>query len=226
MKYFIIIIGVIVTVLFSGYQYINYKFLNAQEASFKELASLKFEESVRTFPDSIRMNDEQFWALVEESKVKNPNEFEAQMNYLTKQLSTLTNEEIIGFEATLKEKVIALWDFNVKSLYQIVQDEYLSTDGFIYYRFWIVSKGRIFFQRAIADPDLLADEIYATYDGEGLLYVTDNAFKLKNGANTDLELPRDVTIDVNYDFGNYRMSGNYIPPSKFKDRFPKLMEKF
>lgn len=226
MKYFLIIVGVIAVVLFSGYQYINYKFIKAQEASFKELSTLKFDESARNFPDSIRMNDQQFWSLIEESKEKHPNKFDAQMNFLTKKLSTLTNEEIVGFEATLKENVIVLWDYNVKSLYQIVQDEYLSTDGFIYFRFWIVSNGRKFFQRAIENPDLLADEVYATYDGEGLLYVADNAFKLKNGTNTDLELPRDATIDVSYDFGIYRMTGDYISPREFKDKFPKLVKKF
>ncbi len=226
MKYFLIIVGVIAVVLFSGYQYMNYKFIKAQEASFKELATLKFVESARTFPDSIRMNDQQFWNLIEESKAKHPNEFDAQMKYLTQRLSTLTNEEIIGFEATLKEKVIELWDYNVKSLYQIVQDEYLSTDGFIYYRFWIVSNGRDFFQRATVNPDSLVDEIQATYDGEGLMVVADNAFELKNGENTNLELPRDVTTAVHYDFGNYKMSGNYISPSEFKDKFPKLVKKF
>ena len=204
----------------------NYKFIKAQEASFKELATLKFDESARTFPDSVRMNDKQLWSLVEESKAKHPNKFDAQMNYLTHRLSTLTNEEIIGFEATLKEKVIELWDYNVKSLYQIVQDEYLSTDGFIYYRFWIVSNGRDFFQRAKANPDLLADEIQATYDGEGLMVVADNAFELKNGANKNTELPRDVTTAVDYDSGNYRMSGDYISPNKFKDKFPKLVQRF
>ncbi|MER2997970.1 DUF4240 domain-containing protein [Pontibacter populi] len=226
MKYFLIIVGVIAVVLFIGYQYLNYKFLNAQEASFKELATLKFDESDRAFPDSIRMKDKQFWSLIEESEAKHPNKFDAQMNYLTQRLSTLTNEEIIGFEATLKEKMIELWDYNLKSLYQIVQDEYVSTDGFIYYRFWIISNGKDFFQRALANPDLLADEIQATYDGQGLMVVADNAFKLKNGANTNLELPRDVTTAVHYDFGNYRMSGDYISPSDFKDKFPKLVKKF
>lgn len=226
MKYFLIIVGVIATLLISGYQYMNYKFLKAQETSFKELATLEFEESARTFPDSIRMDDSHFWSLIEESKAKHPRKFDAQMNYLTQRLSTLTNEEIIGFEATLNEKVLELWDYNVKSLYQIVQDEYLSTDGFIYYRFWIVSNGREFFQKAIADPDLLADALQATYDGEGLMIVADNAFELKNGEITGLELPRDVTTAVHYDFGNYRMSGEYISPNEFKAKFPKLLEKF
>ena len=226
MKYFLIIVGVIGSALFSGFQYMNYKFISAQETSFKELATLKFDESARIFPDSIRMYDQQFWSLVEESKAKYPNNFDAQINYLTKRLSTLTNKEIIGFEATLKEKVIELWDYHIKSLYQITQDEYLSTDGFIYYRLWIVSNGRGFLQRAITNPDLLADEIQATYDGEGLMVVADNAFELKNGTNTGLELPRDVTTAVDYDFGNYRMSGDYISPNEFKARFPKLVGKF
>jgi len=226
MKYFLIIIGIIAIGIFIGYKYINYKLISFQEETYKEFGGQSFNESARTFPDSVRMDDTQFWGLIDESKVKHPGNFDAQMDFLTNRVSTLTNKEIIGFEATLKEKVIGLWDYKIKSVYQILFGEYLSTDGFLYFRFWIVSNGKDFYKTVLINPDQLADIMQASNDGERLMTIADDAFELKNGKSSGLDLPRDITEQMSYDFGNYRMSGKYIPLNEFKAQFPRLVEKF
>lgn len=201
--------------------------ITSQESHFKKLASADFKESPRFFPDSLKLSDSEFWGLIEKSKTKYPNEFDAQMDDLTQQLSKLPNEQIIGFEMTLREKVVQLWDFNIKSLYQIIFDEYLSTDGFIYFRFWIVSNGKEFFKKALEDMDKLAEaDLEGYYDGEGLMYVADEAFTVKNGDVSEEELPRDQAHDVDYDFGNYKMTGEYIGLDDFEKKFPALTERF
>lgn len=172
------------------------------------------------------MNDNQFWQLIADTKAKHPNDFDAQMDALTLQLSALTNKEIIGFEATLREKVIELWSYKVKALYQILFGNYLSRDGFIYFRFWIISQGQEFYELAIVNPDKLAGRIQPSYDGEMLMVVADKAFELKNGVDAGLEMPRDAAHAVHYDFGHYRMTGQYIAPGDFKNYFSLLLEKF
>jgi len=179
MKYFLIITGVVVILIFIGYKYVNYKFIKAQESSFKQHINSDLKESQRNFPDSTKLSDSEFWNLIEKSKTKHPNNFDAQMDYLTEHLSKFPNEQIVGFERTLREKIIELWNFNVKSLYQIIYGEYVSTDIFIYFRFWIVSNGQEFFQTALENTDELAEKTIAYDDGEGLLYVADRAFILK-----------------------------------------------
>lgn len=226
MKYFFYIIGITASILLLGYQYLNHKMISSQEAEFEELASMPFDESPRNFPDSIRMADDQFWQLIADAKAKHPDDFYAQMDVLRLELSALTNKEIIGFEATLREKVIELWSYKVKALYQILFGNYLSRDGFIYFRFWIISHGQEFYQLAITNPDKLAGRIQPSYDGEKLMVVADEAFELKNGADAGLEMPRDAAHAVHYDFGNYRMTGPYISPDDFKKVFPLLSEKF
>ena len=226
MKYILIAVGIIASVVFIGYQYVNYKLINAQEEAYRMHANLDFEESPRTFPDSIRMVDSQFWELIEDSKSKYSTDYDAQMDYLIRQLSSKTNKEIVGFEATLKEKVIGLGHYNVKSLYQIIWGDYISTDNYLYFKFWIISNGKEFYHLAINDPDQLTDRIEFTYDGERLMSVADFAFEVKNGADSGLELPRDRTHIVDYDFGNYKIAGSYIAPSEFMHRFPRLTKKF
>ena len=226
MKYFLIITGIIVSLSFIGYKYIDYKFIQFQERSYKELALTEIKESPRYFPDSLKLKDKVFWKLIASSKEEHPDNFSAQMKYLTVSLSKLPNEQIVGFEMTLREKVIQLWDYKIKSLYQIIYGEYISTDAFIYFRFWIVSNGEKFFNKALRDTDELADKIKYSDDGEGLIYVADNAFIKKNIELKELQLPRDQSFDVDYDFGNYKMTGTYIDPKNFEAQFPKLTKKF
>jgi hypothetical protein len=218
----LIIVGIIM------YIYFNRKFLAYQEKSFEDLQNAEFIESPRTFKDTLKLTEENFWCIIEESKSNSPKDFNSQMEYLTRKLSKLSNEEIIGFEKRLREKMIELWNYNVKSLYQIILGNYFSTDGFIYFRLWIISNGKDFFYKSINDTDNLSEKISKSYDGDGeaLLIVADNAFKIKNGNEKIEKLPRDLSLEVDYDFGKYKMTGIYISPSAFKKHFPKLTKKF
>lgn len=132
MKYFLLISGIVIILIFGWYKYVNYKFIESQERSFRELAISEIKESQRYSPDSLKLSNSEFWELIEKSKSEYPIDFDAQMDYLTKQLSKLSNEQIIGFERTLREKVIELWNYNVKSLYQIIYGEFISTDALIW----------------------------------------------------------------------------------------------
>jgi hypothetical protein len=208
------------------YYFINRKLIAHQEKLFEDFQNSNFTESPRKFDETKVLNEERFWELIDMSKREYPNNFDSQMEYLTKILSDLSNEEIIDFEKILREKMIELWNYNVKSLYQIIYGNYLSTDGFIYFRFWLVSNGKDFFNKSIYETDNLSEEIFKTEDGEMLLIVADNAFKIKNMNKKIDKLPRDVSLDVDYDFGNYKMTGRYISPANFKKHFPKLTRKF
>ncbi len=209
-----------------GYQYLNHKVISSQEDGFKQLADYNGAESPRTYPSSLRLTDSIFWSLIESSKLQHPHNFDQQMDYLTKELSKLPNAQIVGFEMTLREKVVQLWDYNIKSLYQIMYGKYISTDLFIYFRFWIVSNGQEFFDSALTHTDELAPKIEINEDGESLLYVADEAYMIKNGDNPELMPPRDQALEVDYDFGLYKMSGTYVAPKNFKKKFPKLSKKF
>ena len=226
MKYFLIIVGTIIVLLFLGHRYVNSKLISSQERAFEQLASTRIQESPRRFPDSLKLSDSIFWKLIKASKAKHPDNFDFQMEYLTEQLSKLPNEQIVGFEMTVREKVIELWDYNIKSLYQIIYGDYVSTDVFIYFRFWIVSNGEEFYRIALRETDELAELVNSNDDGEGLLYVADNAYLIRNGNSSGIELPRDQSFDVDYDFGNYKMTGTYIEPDDFEMEFPKLTAKF
>lgn len=226
MKYFLYILIALILLVSLTYYFINRRFISHQEKLFENLQNSNFTESPRIFNETSVLDDERFWELIDMSKREYPNNFNSQMECLTKILSNLSDEEIIDFERRIREKMIELWNYNVKSLYQIIYGNYFSTDGFIYFRFWIISNGKDFFIKSIYETDNLSEDIFKTEDGEMLLVVADNAFKIKNMNRKIDKLPRDLSLDVDYDFGNYRMTGKYISPSDFKKHFPKLTRKF
>jgi len=226
MKYVIIVLSVIVFITFFGYQYFQWKLIDLQESSYKEMSQMDIEESPRTFPDSLKITEEQFWSLIEHSKMQFPNDFESQMSVLIDELSLLEDSKIIGFEMVLREKVIELLDFKIKSFYQILFGNYVSTDAFLYFRFWIISNGEKFMKESLNSPDNLANSIYKTFEGETLLVVADFAFDKKNGIGNNKERPRDAAYLIDYDLGKYKMTGNYIDPANFDKIFPNLVAKF
>jgi hypothetical protein len=72
--------------------------IDTQEKSFKRLESAEFKESPRHFTGFIALTEDSFWRLIDDSRAKNQESFDSQMDYLILQLSNMTDDEIIGFE--------------------------------------------------------------------------------------------------------------------------------
>lgn len=209
-----------------GLWYYYGKMIASQEQSFKEMQTAQIQESSRAFADSLLMSDTDFWKLIEDSKKAELKHFEPQMDYLTKQLSKLSNEQIVAFERTLRVKMVVLWDYNVKSVFQIIFGNYFAEEGFVDFRFWIISNGADFYDKILRNPEELADNMIKAHDGELLRHVADRAFELKNGRSHDLVFPREMAKEIDYDFGTYKMTGTYIALEDFGKQFPLLSDKF
>jgi hypothetical protein len=217
-----ILLGIGITLII-GYSIAYHKLIKLQEAGYADMATVNFKESPRYFSDSLKMPDDKFWRLINLSKAKEPINFSSQITFLIDTLSTLSDHDIVGFECTFKEKVIQLWDYKVKSLYQIVEGDYMSTDDFIYFRCYLISLGKENFETALNHTDDFTVEIdRSQWSGEQLMTVADFAYEKKHDTVAEEQLPRNVAMEVNYDFGNYKMTGEYIALDDFNIRFPKL----
>ena len=54
MKYIFIILNIIILVVLIGYKIINYRLIKSQELGYENLVKMEFEESLRSFPDSLK----------------------------------------------------------------------------------------------------------------------------------------------------------------------------
>lgn len=107
-------------------------------------------------------------------------------------LSYLEKEKIILFEKVFQEKLHELCLSSIAELYiilncsfkelnsHIIFDDYLSMDGFIYFRCWLLLKGKAFFTDIKKDINAFINGSYSFNIGdtwaEGLLYAADNGY--------------------------------------------------
>ncbi|MEU6090574.1 DUF4240 domain-containing protein [Streptomyces sp. NPDC047085] len=104
------------------------------------------------------MNKQQFWELIAAAReqVIDPQESEAVAREATSLLSSRPVEEIVAAEQVL-------WDLMVESYTSplwaaaYIANGGCSDDGFDYFRGWLIAQGREVFERAVADPDALAE---------------------------------------------------------------------
>ncbi|MFJ9430275.1 DUF4240 domain-containing protein [Streptomyces sp. NPDC101490] len=104
------------------------------------------------------MDKEQFWELVEmaRSRVADPCDSESIARGATSLLADRPVEEIVAAEQ-------ALWDLMGESCISplwaaaYTANGGCSDDGFDYFRGWLIAQGREVFERAVADPDTLAE---------------------------------------------------------------------
>ncbi len=108
-----------------------------------------------------------------------------------------------------------------------IADKTVSDDSFLYFRCWLIAQGKTVFENALKSPDSLASVETIEFDvGEGLLYVSDNAFVKKYGKRTDKELPRDVLSSyLDYNFENH-FHGEDWEEDDLTERFPELVDRY
>ena len=181
-------------------------------------------------PAKIEMSEEEkaeflFWEAIEKSYKYNKKKWDAydveeHLEKLTSYLSKYGKERLVAFEKTMQEKLMELYTAQIAELYIILncdfekkdgvysfeEEPYISADGFIYFRCWLLLKGKEFFEDITKDINAFISGKYHFDIGdtwaEGLLYVSDDAYS-ENHENEDESEIRDIVFEkypqINYD---------------------------
>lgn len=110
-----------------------------------------------------RMPDERFWSIMEQTAAKDGI---AQQDALENLLAKLSADEVLAFDMTMRTEQIRAYRWDVWGVGYIANGG-MSDDGFHYFRYWLISRGRSVFERVLADVDSLADIVPA--DQENVL---------------------------------------------------------
>ncbi|QNK64326.1 DUF4240 domain-containing protein [Pedobacter sp. PAMC26386] len=205
-------------------------------------------------PDKTELSEDEagelfFWESIKKSnKYRNANweEYDADehIENLTELLSKSGKQRLIQFEKKMQEKLNELYTAEVAELSIILEgefknengiisfDNYLSDDGFIYFRCWLLLKGKEFFEGLKTDINtvLTTDIDFTIGDcwAEGLLYAADEAYSV-NHENEDESEIRDAVADlfpnvVHYDSVEREMNRDTKPGALLQEVYPKLVE--
>ncbi len=188
-----------------------------------------------------------FWEAIEKSYKYNKKDWKAynleeHIEKLTLFLSKYSEERLISFQKTLQQKLISLYTAPIAELYIILGNEYekegdtysfdgfISDDGFLYFRCWLLLKGKEFYEDITKDIESFVSgqchfDIGDTW-GEGLLYLADEA-NLEARPDSDEDIIRDTVYEkwpeLNYDFGEFSMEREPKSGEELQKMYPKLV---
>ena len=188
-----------------------------------------------------------FWEAIEKSYKYNKKDWEAydlreHIEKLTTYLSKYSEERLILFEKTLQEKLISLYTASIAELSIILENEYekdgdtysfdgyISDDGFIYFRCWLLLKGKEFYEDITKDIESFVSGKYhfniGDTWGEGLLYVASRA-NTEARPDSDEDIIRDTVYEkwpeINYDSGDFAMERKPEYGKELQKMYPKLV---
>ncbi|MGI9526774.1 MAG: DUF4240 domain-containing protein [Weeksellaceae bacterium] len=192
--------------------------------------------------------DEQFfWNAIEknnEHKDAHWSEYDIDnhIEQLTHYLSTYDKDILIKFEITLQEKLKALYTAEIAELNIILEnkftkqgdryvfDDYMSEDGFLYFRCWLLLKGKALYDDLLADIQSFVSGDYSFDIGdvwaEGLLNVTDDAYAINHDNEDDSEI-RDAVYqlrpEINYDAGETVVKRKLYAGNELQAAYPDLV---
>ena len=188
-----------------------------------------------------------FWEAIEKSYKYNKKDWKAydldeHLEKLATYLSKYSEEKLILFQKTLEQKLITLYTAPIAELYIILENEYekegdtydfdgfISDDGFIYFRCWLLLKGKEFYEDITKDIESFVSGKYhfniGDTWGEGLLYVASRA-NSEARPDSDEDIIRDTVYEkwpeINYDSGDFAMERKPEYGKELQKMYPKLV---
>ncbi len=126
------------------------------------------------------MDDAEFWALVEGHLTKGRGDPDERVERLTATLSKRRPAEIRAFQRQLDRAMDRAYRWDLWGVAYVIEGG-CSDDGFEYFRAWLISRGRAVYERALADPESLVEQVPDDADWypelESLLYAPAEAYE-------------------------------------------------
>lgn len=132
------------------------------------------------------MDRDDFWRVVETGRSEAGANDDAFLAHVTDQLRGLPVEEIASFEQIQDDLLDHAYRNDLWAAAYIINGG-CSDDGFLYFRAWLVSRGRSVYESALADPASLEDAIVLdpAWDAEleSFLYVARQLYESRTGTD-------------------------------------------
>ncbi|MFZ6643174.1 DUF4240 domain-containing protein [Undibacterium sp. TC4M20W] len=120
------------------------------------------------------MNEAYFWAIVALARqtARTQRDVADSLEY---QLCRLSPEQIIEFELHFRRLVYQAETGDVYGAGCLLNWDYMSDDGFLYFRYWLVSMGQAAYEEALRNPGSMA-KLDIVHDRDGYPLVNDEDY--------------------------------------------------
>ena len=167
------------------------------------------------------MTEQKFWSIINKSLEQNAPGSDSQYRAVAQSLSSLSPDELIGFENQLNEQKAKAFTFPVLMANFILQS-YINDDIFEDFRLWLISFGELRFNQILQNPDILADVCDITdpvddITGEGLVFAALEAYEAQTGKDDFLKQTiQPVEPEIEYDWPESTEGLEQAMPGLFK----------
>lgn len=189
-----------------------------------------------------------FWLAIDISNLQknaawDMYDIDEHLKNLTLYLSKLKKEKLIIFEKILQRKLVQLYTPEIVELFFILNSSfiknkqnykfecYLSDDAFIYFRCWLILKGKDFFDDIRSDINTFLNGNYCFNIGdcwaEGLLYCSDEAYLLNHNSESETPIGDEVYNlypENHYDSGQFILKRKPFEGNELQIKYPKLVK--
>ena len=180
------------------------------------------------------MEDKIFWQIIDMYAL-NGHEG-AYLNGVIERLSLTSVPDVYGFQIALHKKMKNLCNWNCYGVFLLIEIV-IDDEKFHDFRLWIIARGEVFYNTFLQDPELVADDLLATYEGDmpylqGLSSVAGNSLlRLKNIAfsKDDMALyhsPVDNAFKIGESYGFIAdLTGEKLSSDEeYQRKYPKIFD--
>ena len=190
----------------------------------------RINTTVSEFKMSDKMDEDEFWKIIDYSNDAAAGEMEKQVSIIVEKLSKYDTTKIVGFETILSKKIIEANNYKILAANKII-DGSVTDDGFLYFRFWLISLGKKAFEQTLKNPDSLAKftDKEVVPDDEILMNASTKAYQIRTGkTKEDDNFPRDVVYNkgINYESDGPKLTGKNWTENELPKLYPILWNKF
>lgn len=181
------------------------------------------------------IDNKEFWKIITDSSQGLENPWEI-CERIIKNLSVYPLDEIINYECIFRHKLKKAYHWNVIAAANIIEFSGGSTDGFLYFRCWLILMGEEAFEAAIRNPNELTEFInfkkHKITSAENLLYVANYAYGLALGYDGDDEVWEEIHGKIKFkcpgihydDIEHQEIRGKEIDWDDYDKFFPELID--
>ena len=177
------------------------------------------------------MNEQAYWQLINNAAEKAAGDEDVLAGIISANLEKLSADDILKFmeiqagfmqKANCYNAMYAYSIFEGMPLCNVEKDEfYVSEDGFLYFRLWLIYQPEAVYNGVLGNPDYLAD-ILNPNDEPFYELIAGTAIELYFAKSGSFELPESYMEAMSDD----SVQGIRYPVKELPERFPKLWAKF
>jgi hypothetical protein len=169
-------------------------------------------------PSAELMPEDRFWSLMQHSRDKAENKYEEQQAELKSILMEVPIQEVMSFDNRFRQLRGDANNWQLWAAIYIIHGG-CGDDSFMDFRGWIISRGKDFYSKTIADPaSLIEVELEELeVDWEGMGYIASAVFEKRTGK----EIPTEFKENVQMKGNEWSEEGDDL-----KNMYPALWEKY